>query len=269
MIVWNNRVACPNNLILLWTCLSAGMRTLTIAGFAIASLLFAADEPRQKVQVTHTEHMDFPSGGTLRLKQSSGVLTVEGWNQPEVEMTTTKSTKTEYAPGEREKAMRELDKVRVAATRQGSELVITTDFPRGRVFPPYPREQAPGVDLEYRIKVPIDTRLIAAHRAGDVNVETLTGDIDVTVLDGQITLHLPDEDIYGIRAKTDLGEVDSDFRGPQTRRWWMLGHQISNSDIKATHQLNLGVRFGNIVILKTRIPSEPAPLTPAPRPDAQ
>ncbi len=257
MTVWNNPVAFPNNLMLLWRCLFAGMRTLMIAGFAIGSLLIAADESKQKVQVTHTEHMDFPSGGTLRLKQSSGVLTVEGWDKPEVEITTIKSTKTEYAAGEQEKAMHELEKVRVAATRQGSELVITTNFPRGQVFPPYPREQAGGVDLEYRIKAPADTRLIAAHRAGDVNVDSLTSDVDVTVLHGQITLHLPDEDIYGILAKTDLGAVNSDFRGPEKRRWWFVGHQISNSDSPATRKLNLKVGYGDIVILKTRVPAEP------------
>lgn len=245
------------------------MRTVTIAVLGMSSLLLAADEVRQKVEVTHTERMNFPSGGTLRLKASTGVLTVEGWGRPDVEITTIKSTKTEYAAGERERAMRELEKVSIAATQHGNELLITTEFPQFRLFPPFPREEAAGVDLEYRIKAPADTKLIVAHRYGNVNVDALTSDIDATVLNGQITLHLQDEDYNAIMAKTDLGAVNSDFRGPEKRRWWLLGHQISNSDSPAGRKLDLRVGFGDIVILKTRIPSDPAPLSPTVRPNGK
>lgn len=245
------------------------MRALMIVGFGISCLLLAADEPKQRVQVTHTEQMNLPSGGTLRLKDSSGVLTVEGWDRPDVEITTIKSTRNEYAAGERERAMSKLEKVKVAAAQQGNELVITTDFPRFRVYPPFPREEPTGVDMEYLIKAPVNTKLIVAHRYGNVNVEALTGDIDATVLNGQITLHLQDEDYNAIMAKTDLGAVNSDFRGPEKRRWWLLGHQISNSDSPAGRKLDLRVGFGDIVILKTRIPSDPAPLSPTVRPNGK
>jgi hypothetical protein len=233
------------------------VRVMAVLGFGTSYLLAGADEPKQKVQVSKTERMDFPSGGTLRLTRSTGVLTVEAWDRPDVEVTTIKSTKAEHDAREREKATHDLDKVRVAAGRHGDELVITTDFPRHRTYSRF--------DLEYRIKAPATARLIADHNVGDVNIDGLVGDIRVSLLQGEIMLHLPGEGRYNIIAKSHFGDVNSDFPGPEKRRWWLLGHRSVNQDSQAAHKLNLRVGFGDIVILKTRLPAPPGPLTPAPK----
>src|SRR5580704_17744521 len=57
---------------------------------ASAGLVLADD-------VTKTERFDFPAGGTLRLKNSIGELTVEGWDQPGIEITTIKSPRKPMA----------------------------------------------------------------------------------------------------------------------------------------------------------------------------
>lgn len=233
------------------------IRVLAVLGFGASCLLLAADEPKQKVQVTNTQRVDFPSGGTLKLTKSIGVLTVEAWDRPDVEITTITSTKGDYDAREREKAKSELDKVRVAAERHGDELVITTDFPRPRAFSRF--------DLEYRIKAPSTARLIADHNVGEVNIDGLVGDIQVTLLQGEIMLHLPEEGRYNIHARSQFGNVNSDFPGPEKRRWWLLGHRSVNANSQAAHKLNLRVGFGDIVILKTRAPVAPGPLIPAPK----
>jgi hypothetical protein len=233
------------------------IRVLAAIGFGTSYLLPAADAPMQKAQVRKTERLDFPAGGTLRLTRSTGVLTVEAWDRPDVEITTIKSTKAEYDTREREKATRDLDKVRVAAERHGDELVITTDFPRHRAYSRF--------DLEYRIKAPATARLIADHDVGDVNIDGLAGDIQVSLLQGEILLHLPEEGRYNINAKSHFGDVNSDFPGPEKRRWWLLGHLSVNEDSQAAHKLNLRVEFGDIVILKTRVPVASGPPTSAPR----
>jgi hypothetical protein len=137
---------------------------LAVIGFGTCCLLFGADDPKQKVQVSNTQRMDFPSNGTLRLKNSIGSLTVEAWDRPEVEITTIKSTKVEFGARDREKATHDLERVRVAAERRGDELDITTDFPRYRTFPPpYPLAGKANFALEYRIKAPSTARIIADH----------------------------------------------------------------------------------------------------------
>jgi hypothetical protein len=246
------------------------IRRLTVVGFGAACLLLAGgSETRQKVQVTSTQRMDFPAGGTLRLKNSVGVLTVEAWDRPDVEITTIKSTKIGHDALGREKATHDLESVRVSAERRGDELVITTDSPRHWPFPPPnlldPLAEETNFDLEYRIKAPSAARLIAEHGIGEVNIDGLTGDIQVTLRQGEILLHLPEQGRYDIHAKSGSGAVNSDFPGEEKRSWWLVGHRAMNQDSQAPHRLDLRVKFGDIVILKTRVPKTPEPMILVPK----
>lgn len=242
------------------------MRISMLIGFGAGCLLLADDAPKQKVQVSKTVRMDFPSGGALRLTHSVGTLTVEAWDRSDVEITTIKSTKGTYTTSEREKATQELDKVRVTAERRGDELVITTDFPHGGAFPPYPLGET-NFDLEYRIKAPSTARLVAKHGVGEVNVDGLVSDIQVKLVEGEILLHLPEEGRYKINAECTIGNVNSDYPGQEKRRFWLIGHRILNENSPAAHTLNLRVGFGDIVILKTRVPKPAEPLASAPKPE--
>jgi len=233
------------------------VRRLAIIGFGVSYLLLADDAPRQKVQISKTEHIDFPAGGVLRIKNSVGEVAVEGWDRPDVEITTVKSTKVEHAPQELQKARNELDRVQIDVHRDGDELIITTDFPG--------RHSLSGLlcgtdfDLDYRINVPANTRLIAYHTFGEVHVNNLTSDIQVAVRQGEITLGLPEEGRYTINAQSNFGSVVSDFPGHEKRKFWFIGHRVEN-DSSAPHKLNLKIGYGDIIILKTRIPKMPAAL---------
>jgi hypothetical protein len=230
-------------------------RTLTLI-FAIGCLLPASDEIPQRIQITKTERADLPAGGTVRLKNSTGELTIEGWDQPGVEITTTKSTMLKYpaAGAERDKASHMLDEVKVSEATEGGQLVITTDFPRHRRFLPRPSVGARDFDLEYLIKVPRDAKLIVDHDSGEIHFDEVTGDIHATVIQGLITLHLPQTAQYAIDAKSKIGEVISDFPGTTTRKHF--GHAFTEST-QAPHHLDLRIDYGDIVILKIRTPPAP------------
>ena len=125
-------------------------RILTLI-IGLSCLLAANDEAPQKIQVTKTEHADLAAGGIVRLKNSTGELTIEGWDQPGVEITTTKSTKLAYSAtgAEHDKAAHMLNQVRVSAATEAGELVITTDFPRHRRFLPRPSVGSTDFDLGF------------------------------------------------------------------------------------------------------------------------
>jgi hypothetical protein len=245
------------------------IRILAALGLGTGCLLLAADQtksegPKQKVQVSKTERIDFPSGGTLRFKNSVGVLTVTAWDRPGVEMTTMKSTKVELDAGARERGMHLLERVAIATERHGNELVIATTFPRHRPFRLiYPLSGKTNFDLEYLIKVPANARIIADHTLGEVNIDGLAGDIQVTLAQGEIVLHLPEEEKYAIHAKSSIGTVNSDFPGVVKRRAWFVGHRLE-AENSGPHKLDLKVGDGDIVIVKTRIPKPPAPMNPVP-----
>jgi hypothetical protein len=241
---------------------------LAIIGLGVSCLLLADDETRQKVQLSKSERVDFQVGGVLRLTNSVGDLTVEGWDRADAEITTITSTKADYPNGEREKVSQELQKVRVTTEHHGDELVITTDYPRHlHLPPPLPWSDATSFDLEYRIHVPRNTRIVIEHGTGEVYLDNLTGDIHANVLQGDIMLHLPEKERYDINAKTDVGSVNSDYPGVEKRRPWLVGHRIVNQNAPGAHTLHLRVGFGDILILKTRVPKPPGPIAAASKTD--
>lgn len=233
-----------------------GFVLLSGVACALSANAATTDEASQRVQVSKTQMLDFQTGGTVTLKNSTGELTIEAWDQPNVEITTIKSTKGDYAASEHDKAMHLLDAVQVKPERKGADLVITTSFPK-RALPPFsPFGGATNFDLAYVVKVPRDSKLVITHNIGDVNVEEVTGDIRASALQGMIFLHLPEDAKYDINAKTAIGRVKSDFEG-STQRRFPLGDSFLESP-SAPHKLDLRIRFGDIVIFKTEQPKEPA-----------
>ena len=179
------------------------------------------------------------------MQRSIGTLTIEGWDQPDVQITLSKP-----------------ENVRVSAERQGKEVIIDTDYPRPRI-PRNPLIGGSNFTVEYNIRVPSAAKLVVRHQVGQVNVDNLSGDLDATLLQGEILLHLPQGGQYTINAKSDYGSVNSDFPGREKRRWWFLGHSILNEAPPAAHNLNLRVFSGDIVILKIQVPKEAAPFAAA------
>jgi len=219
---------------------------LTILGLGIGGLLLATEETGPSVQITNTERLPFPAGGVLHVKSWHGELEVEGWNEPEVELTAVKT-----APfGSDESARSKLEKVRIAMERQGQEVTISTTLARGAGQPA----------LDYRIRMPRNGRLTVDRGSGEVYVTNLAGDIRATVLQGEISLFLPAEEQYSIDARSKLGSVVSDFSGQSRRTWWLLGHGFSAAPTTAAHKLYLRAGFGDIVVLKDNRPAAPRPL---------
>jgi hypothetical protein len=252
------------------------IQTLLAIGLGTGCLLTAADPPKQNtpnlaepkpaVQVGKTDRFDFPANGTLRFINSVGALTVEAWDRPDVEITIVKSTKADVDPAGMEKARRDLDKVKVATERHGDELIVTTKFPPHRPFRIfYPVSGNTGFNLEYRIKAPASARIVANHTLGEVNIDGLTSDVQVNLSQGEILLHLPEEQKYAIHARSSFGSVNSDFSELEKRTGWIFGHRSVNDDSSAPHKLNLKVGFGDIVILKIRTPKSPEAAASAPK----
>jgi hypothetical protein len=239
------------------SCARRGIAALSVCIFLFnAVLLRADDEPKSKAQITKTERVDFPPGGVLRLNNSIGELTVEGWDRPEIEITTIKSSKASYGLQERENATRNLNQIQIKTERHGAEVVVTTEFPRYAIFPP-PVPWHSGhanFDLEYRINAPRDARLVVEHNSGEVHIDNLMGDIQATVLKGAITLRLPEDNSYAIDAKSDAGGIFSAFPGQLHRRLGLFGRRFAEKPSAGAHKLYLRVGFGDIAILKIQKP---------------
>jgi hypothetical protein len=182
------------------------------------------------------EHADLTPGGTVRLRNSTGELTVEGWDQPGVDITTVKSGKR-------------ADDVKVAVSHEGGDLVIATTFPRHRRFLPRPSVGAREFELSYVIRIPRDAKLAIEHDAGEIHLEGLSGDIRATMNQGTITVRTPANAAYSVDAKSRVGDVSSDLAGTKARIH--LGHAMLSS-ASAAHGLYLRTGYGDVIILRAR-----------------
>jgi hypothetical protein len=213
----------------------------TLSLGATAPLLPAQQGTQQRIQPPHTEQMTFVPGGTVRIDEPHGDVYVEGWDQPEVEVTVVRSMSYEYKRKHAEEASKHLDGVRVVTERKSAtELTISTIHPG--------RKNTDAVIIEYELRVPRDSKLTIHRATGSVFVVGLTSDIDVECSRGDIQLMLRDSSSYSIDAATKLGTVISDFEGATKLRRYRLGERYATASIQSSPQIFLRMGFGGITI---------------------
>lgn len=221
---------------------------LAVLAMGIGGMLLA-DEPGSRI--TTTQHLTLPAGGAVHVTKWSGEVEVEAWDQPDVELTAVIAT----PPGEDEYSKPRLQLTHIAMTRHGNELVIATTKGHGAGHPA----------VDYKIRAPRNARLVVDRGSGEVHMTGLSGDIRAAVRRGEIVLLLPQDAHYAIDAKSDMGNVVSDFAGPagaaSRRHPWIFGHGFTAAaQGPAAHTLYLRAGFGDLLILKDIHPVRPGPL---------
>jgi len=203
--------------------------------------------PMQQVQAVTTDRVDFAAGGTIRFEGSVGELNIEGWDQPQVQVTLTRFDYADAADKDREKG--KLERIALKTEkRSGNELVITTTLPHRNFFV-RKVQGATAADMNYRIMVPRDSHLIVHHGDGDVIVYDVGGDVEATARTGSIVVQLQDPAQYVIDARCKVGDVYSDYDG-KYRTPLHVGESLLASAQPPAHRVFLRVRIGDIDIVK-------------------
>jgi hypothetical protein len=205
--------------------------------------------PMQQVQVVTTDKVDFAAGGTIRFEGSVGQLNIEGWDQPQVQVTLTRFDYADATDKDKDREKGKLDRITLKTEkRSGSELVITTTLPHRNYFV-RKVHGATDADVNYRIMVPRDSHLIVHHGDGDVLLYDVGGDIEATARTGTIVVQLDDPAQYAIDARSKVGEVYSDYEGTSRTSWHISESLLANAAPPARHVF-LRVRIGDIDIVK-------------------
>ena len=224
--------------------------TRRLVAISIAVCLpLAAKVPKPAMPVVTTERVDFAPGGTIQVNGSAGELNIEGWDRPEVEITVTRSTYRADTPKDQDLAKRQLDAIKVTAERKSpTELVINTAFPI-RSFWAKVAHCRPDVQMDYRIRVPRDSKLVVRHATGDVVVYDVAGDIEASVRTGDILMQLPAAGQYSFDAQTRFGDVYSDFAG-NYQGAHLTSERFAQSAAAPAKKVVLRVHTGGIKIQK-------------------
>jgi hypothetical protein len=226
---------------------------IALCAIATARLLAADESIKKPMQASTSERVTFASGGTIRFDKSFGDLYVEGWDQPQVEMTLIKLFENYERP---KNAAARLERVRVTTQHpSANELAIETTIP-SRSFFRHPFGGKGDVNVRYEFHVPRDSNLIIDHGGGNILIDNVTGGIEARNRDGDIVLMLPDTGPYSIDAKSKMGTVISDFAGKAQVRYF-VGERFTGGDGNAPHKILLRVGFGGITI--KAVPPEAVP----------
>jgi hypothetical protein len=219
----------------------------------LALPLLADDGARQTLSASQTARFHADPAGTIRLENSYGEVDIDGWDNPEVEVSVVRSSAHDYGAEDRAAAQARVDAVQIAARQEGNDVIIATTYPPRRALL-YPFSRRSDVEIRYSVHAPRAAKVIVEARRGGVNVSGMSGDIRASVTNGQITLALAPGQ-YSIDAESKIGRVYSDFEGRGRRRHLIGEELIGQSPTPAPH-LHLRVRLGDIVILKqTALPA--------------
>jgi hypothetical protein len=211
------------------------LAVLVLLGCAAAM----AAVPRPEVQVVTTDHVDVVPGGSIHIENSSGDLTVEGWDEPRVEITVTRVTFAARDTTEsRDAATRDLNLVHITQSKTGENgITISTASPK----------RWSHVSLSYRIMVPKSSSIVIRHTTGDVRIGGVEGEIDATMKAGDLVLQLPGSGKYGFDATCGEGTIVSDFSGTYSRVRG-IGEKYSESGASGAKRHHLHVGMGAITI---------------------
>ena len=211
----------------------------------------AQTSDKREAEVTTTQSLEFGARGTIQIVDSFGSVKVEGWDKEEVELTVKKRTQKKYEPKDLDKAAKGLERFKVTMETVGetSLLVINTKYPS---WTPIFRGKT-NLKLDYLIKVPRQSMLLIKHGIGEVEVVNVSGDIEATASIGQISLRLPEDQIYAVDARVRIGDVSSEF-GQVTRRQGLLpvGAKLAGEPSAPTRRIFSRVGIGDIQVSKLR-----------------
>jgi Toastrack DUF4097 len=203
----------------------------------IASLAaWASISQRQRAEIVDNEQMLFSPGGTIEIYDSSGNVTVDGWDRPEVDLVITKASSRTYSQEELPAALDKLEHIVIKTRRvANNRLVITTSMSA------VSRCTRAGTELTYHIHAPRETRLVIKHNVGDINVHNIAAGMDITARIGDIALRLPEKENFLVDAKARVGSVCSEWPGA-----------LLSKPAPTPVQLRLRVGIGEITVRKAK-----------------
>lgn len=227
-----------------------------VAGLIILPALLQAGSrdagSRGRATLSSTQTLSFDPAGVIQLDQSYGDIEIQGWDRPEVEITTIRSAPASSQDAD---ALDDLDTVAVTAIKQGEDHLKITAEGQSRRLSKLALRDKPDADLKYVIKAPAKAKLVVHHDIGEVKVVNFKSDIEVINRIGEIGLSLPDLDAYRVDAQVRIGDVSSDVGCSEHRN--LIGQQLRSSGhgarLAAAHrQLFLRVGVGDITIQRVK-----------------
>lgn len=204
-------------------------------------------EAKKKVETRTTQSVDFSSGGEIQLDETFGDVTIVGWDKPQAELTVWKATKKLYGPKEQAEALKALERFSIVMNKESERRLLVSAAAPSRNLLGQLLKGGTNLELSFMLKVPLASNLIVKHKAGDVNVNDIQGNISISNRIGDVALELSGKEKYLVDAKCRLGEVRSAFN----RKGRPASGGVSKlAEQNPPYQLHVRVDIGEIRVEK-------------------
>lgn len=164
-----------------------------LTGAILFTLALVGSAQARPYDQVYEKTMPLAAGGTVRLENVNGTVSVSAWDREEVEIHAVKTARRSSA---------DLNLVDIEVKSTGGRVEVNTR---------YPSDQGVDVTVEYKIHVPRRVQL--------ESVATVNGNVRVTDVDGGGQLHTVNGDVEvydcsgGFSARTTNGNVREELRG--------------------------------------------------------
>ncbi len=213
------------------------MLAAALAGLLCLSAPLRADE---FTQVSHYSVRLF-SFGTFSMNVRTGDIQITGWDDPHVQIEAEKVV----VARSRSKAASQYGRVRIILEGSDKQVSLRTLYPPRRPWRPFRGESK--LSVNFRIHMPYDANLRIKCVDGDVRVRGVTGQEALMVNYGDVEIDIPSvERLRSVRAKTWLGNVQSDLRGENSSVGFRKKVLFWNP--AGTQDIQLKVHMGGIYI---------------------
>jgi hypothetical protein len=167
---------------------------------------------------THTDARDFVSGGYMHVRLSVGDLQIRRSDSNKIRLRYTVKSRRES----------NVKEARVDFNVSGSDATVEFHAP-----------SAGNTQFDVELEVPTNTHLDVHQRVGDLTVESIEGDKDLSLGVGDIRIATEHSRYHVVKASTGIGDVSSVGYG-ETRGW--LGKTLKyKADGKYELRAHVGV----------------------------
>lgn len=219
---------------------------VSLAPVMAAALLIAAAPAARADEFSKTSHYSARmfSTGVLVIDARTGDLTIEGWDNPRVEVEAEKVVRA----GSEAKAKPLYDRLRVELVGQDNLVTLRAVYPARRPWRPFRGESK--LSVNFHIKMPYDASLKLSSVDGDVRISGIVGRELLRVNYGDVEIDVPD--VYHLRslfAHAWVGYVQSDLHGLEGDSSG-LQQKVSFYNANGTQDISVRVRMGGVFIYR-------------------
>ena len=225
-----------------------------ISGIFLISICFfisvTSNSFSSEIKKTYEKTFEMDPGGQVSVQSDEGFIKINSWDKPEVRVVWTKRI---WGKTKKDAAKR-LEQYKVRFNHSGDRLTIRVIEPKNEgisnfwdlLDPDTWKDHRNSPTIDFELKVPREINLSLTADEGDVSVNSIQGDLDIRVDEGEI--RIKDIDFIDMNFYADEGDI--------------FGENLQNKNGRISIEVDEGdVNFNHVITKKFNLECDEGDVT--------